>query len=486
MKKIFLLGIFLFISFMCFGFKDVKAKTLDGFVDFGDTSQFNIFYELNHQTKLANFLVMHGINLLDYLKGLSGLTESVNTVGIRYFEQNGKRKIVLFLYELYNIKLTPTEKILSTGYNSIYLFFDEDMNYEDSLKVPISERQYSVGSSDVNDVTSLFSYIYFTTSRATITQSGSNNAYDMISFRSVKTDGTHQKMEDLNWWDWFKRITAWTSFVGANNIFYSQYDFKNNLDLTYYKENPIVSINHEFKGLGNVLFDKTEAINPPGFTSINLSVYLDVYLTPKSSCGSECDYNLYFYSSYGEVPLYTTSYLLGTKLKKNKDIYYNAERAFTTSMIDITKAHEIENIFNYTFQVHSGIKKYEIVLFYDSDSWNVTKIASTSDSYKLLGPDGTEYTLSPTDVYLNHNNSQAGNDDKYHDNEPGNPKPGTDAGFNFDLGTITSSFKSFVNSISAVGSMSTAFLDSLPSEVKTALLTVFTIGCVGIIIKILL
>ncbi len=491
------LYVMLIIVISLLAIKNVKAESLEGSVLFEKQEYLNIFYELNNQTPLANFLMEHGFNILDYFeeKALENdkITSlpSLNAISLQYASETGvsgtyedkQPYYVVRLYFLNSIQITESNIFLNTEVDVIELIYSEDMTLLNSYKNYIHNKRIIIDFNLVKrDITKLFSRSYFVASN----NIKLNSSYDAINLTSVYVDKKHYKTSEWRWLEMFARMSVLNSVIGDNSIKKMGYDFENNMSLNYYKTNPVVSKQMSYKSLGAMLFEKAVVQGPANFQTTSLSLYpYGIYFTPKSSCGEECDYTLYVYSSFGDTEFYTTSYLLGNKFQKNKDIVYSISSAFQLQRIELTTPHELSDILKYTFLFTVPNKTEDFTLYYDLNSWDVVFTSESSNDAIITGADGTKYVLSKSDMYINNNDSMNSNNTNSGNGDTINP--GVDPGkFDFSAGTILNGFKSFVGSVSGIASSITSFLSNLPVELVSLLYSGFTMGIIAMIIKIVL
>ncbi len=386
----------------------------------------------------------------------------------------------------------------SASYRDGYFFFFDSngkyITYESSRKIFTSDSTiyYDLtfgGLYDDPDLTRLYSYLYDVGNLDTkFDYTRIYARYFYINDVKYETDGN-------------AGYNAWQNFwKGLGNIFTGSFEInfsRSNLDFIY--KYPFYSDKLGFHDLVSMWFFNNSITIPDNLVSYAIADYEKGFLLiPKSGCDVK-DYMIYYsaQTTLDRHKLYLNYYSLSDSkddLVFKKSIYVTSSQNnyyYTYNpFLDIDS--DLDVFLNHAIHIFQKDFVSSFYIYYNPNCYSGN---SFSPSIKYEFSDGSSVTLSKNDLNYLYNT---------YSNDSSNGVPNSSSGLgssnaptssesssnSFDLGTIASNIPnfagSFVNSISSLVGITTVFFTSLPPEIFSILISVFSIGMIILVIKLFL
>lgn len=495
MKKLHL-SLLISIFIFCIGFTNVNASTMYAYFDLDETDYFNIFWEFNNQTEMSKFLIQHNNGLLDYLISLGNQetgnevskdsTRKPNTVLIRKSLDNVYR---IYVLKLNSVSITSSEPILDiSSWTQGYVFtYDNFMNLQNSefIKLEGDEQKLlslreSIGVFGFwgkGDLTELYSTLFYSLDRSV----SINSEFDKINLSYVYQDDKYYRFDSYKWQDymWFG------TWIEGSLLLPNTFDFKSNFDLTWFKQNPIVTdkTNSYFKGLANVLFAENNLTIPSGYESFTInSSNILFYLTYRGNV--DADSNIYYFGNFSDIDFFTSSFTLEESLVKGKDLKFHVNSPNHVYTFNPLNSFELDTLTSKAFMFYTDDDKYSKTIYYDPEAYhfNLRYVGDSSDL--VLTNNEGKHTYTASQVQKSYN--QAINSDKGTVDSEKNEENQNNNTFDFSAATILSGFKNFITSVGALCTSLGVFLADLPPSLSGLIYSGVTMGIIAVIIKIIL
>lgn len=395
MKKNIIYSIFTLLLIFIFNFnvyaEDTKAPVT---IDLDDNSYFNIFYELNHTTKLAQELAVHGQNFKSYLLDLYVDTEhntdySNYAIWLDYCNnevQNCFYKIDLNVHDTYDF---------------IYsYYFDFEMNF---LSVDCVEFNYfSSMYFDVPDSTRIF-FQYYEGNLKYYMHNDSNYRYYL---KRVRTSEKTFNIEDDDT-KWYEKL--W------NGIFKSYYDFDSQeIKLEWYKTNIIISTTDSLTPLHETVYNFQDLdMDPNYYSSVLVNNYSNgVILVPKITEYNSLTHDFLFYAytestdnylkggllpfTNGNFDFSNIKYVLNSNFGKLKLNCFG----FTSFKSDslMSDSPITSNFYDFAYYFYTDDFVHDIKLFYNFNTYDL--VIMGSGSTEVVNP------LNDESMYINSSQSK--------------------------------------------------------------------------------
>lgn len=290
-------------------------------------------------------------------------------------------------------------------------------------------------------------------------------------------------------------------FQDISNMFKENIDDFQGFDVNYYTENPICGSDISFKSIFDLILGADDVKIPDNFDPAYISDYKNgYYFSPLES--EDCsDYNVYLINSAKmslEFSFYNWSE--DNKTINHVDSYYiplnspfRANYWNFWSLDTFGSVHEPK--IDYVVHVKPNDTYNNLTFYYDPMCYRVSSSPDSNTSIGIYNDKiGGITQITDNDMISNDRKENDFIEDNYWRDENGNliekdPNdfgiPSNGGGFNFSLDTLSDTVKSFIGSVSAITSAFTVFMDTLPPIISSAFYSIFLIGIVGIVLKLL-
>jgi len=391
-----------------------------------------------------------------------------------------------------SLSLSVVPKILflfnSSGVPVGYITFGDNSNsnnYKIGYSATVSLNFNFDFENDVKDITSWFAYLYKVDSDVII-----SSVYDMVyayTFHNAK-DVYH--VEDNSG---YSGISGW-----FKDLFYKKVDMsKWNINFIY--DDVFYKSGYDFKSLYYYWHKDNSAVIPDTYSYIDVSLNeKGYYFTPKSGCSND-DYKFYYVTNtaVSVYALYFDYYLLSDNiLNLSKEFGVNSLSSYKIysyqPLIDLNI--DVQDYLNYTINIYQYSLRHPYYLYYNTACYSVV---SANNSDVILEFDKGDFTLSSSEINSNFQNnningsnfiggtkvpSQGTSNDSLADSGVVNPNVG-----NIDVDDVIKNIPNYVSgfviSIQALVGVAYTFLFGLPAEIFGFLFSMFIIGLVIIVIK---
>lgn len=449
-------------------------------------SVFNYFDEMKNNTMFYQMLVNYGDSFPLYLSSLTSFTGSTtDTFNFISLFSPGE----LFNDDYYYVRRYYCSSKLGYGFKVVNLSLNfsptcDYVQYKFSSDASFISGEVFKSSNSLNSLhpDSKLSKYYFSfawdISLFSKTYSGTNFGYFLSKFYYLS--------KPLGFSDNSISVSLNLLHFVYDGHSYDDYDGLNDFGLSYLITNPLISTDYPYIGFLDMLFyDKGSVVIPDNYVSVNYDLSNPISLFPVSSCTHK-DYVLYSYSNgfdYFNIYLhsisendtlgyqasyYSTYEYLGSNilsinpLYKVFDIYSNVVNSFDDTYF---------NKYYYRFQVKNN--KYSNVVYYNPDCYVIS--SSYEDVTFTNSLTGNDITFTGESVGTNWSDPEnigASNSIDF-----------TDIDTASLIGNLKDGAGSIVEASSSIVYLSSDLFDSLPSEVKTLIIAVFTIFIILIILK---
>lgn len=361
---------------------------------------------------------------------------------------------------------------------------DENLNYK-----TYHIFKFPYDSNDNIDITSWYFYLYYDIDTNYFTSSYFDKIYPKYFYfngekHSTSDNAGYNALE--NFWQNVKN--GFNSF----QIDFSQWNMQFIYDDVFYKEN----IN--FVPLMKRWYSTTSYVVPSSYQYISVSdSEKGYYLVPKSGC-SKNDYVMYFSSdSYDDRhKLYLTYYKLEDSiLNFYKSFYTYSSKSYSiysyNPLLDLGVS--VDDYLNYSINLTQSSLIIDYKLYYNPSCY-YSYLANNSDV--VLSFNSGSVTLSSNDLndnYLNNNKSNYYvNSNVNSESSSGSSNPNvnnSDSNNMSNVGDIMSNLGDYasgiVGSVQALVGVTTVFLTGLPPMIYNFLFSVFAVGMIIFIIKLI-
>lgn len=364
------------------------------------------------------------------------------------------------------------------------LYFDENLEFIDYFDFK-NNRQF--GLSYTNDTFDrLMGLFYHTDQDFYLKNVGDSIVMDYIIHDGKKyVQNGSDKMFTINWFlhsafrNWFGSVPSYEKFK----------DF----DVSFYSNNPIIASGKPFNSIFDVLLDYSEVKIPKDYSQAFISSYNNGYYFSTLEGCSDDDYLIYGEND-GKIKINYSFYKKNDNNLSYTDSYFidlvNSVGAYQWNFWNLNlydNPHEPRIDYFLHIKAYDSIS--DLVIYYNPKCYNAVPSRENHD-LTIYDSSGSQIYLSKDKINSNNNSENNFIKDNYFYDENGNStitdtpideKPS----FDFGLSTLTEAIKSFANSVFALGSMLTSFMSSMPPFIVTAFSTIFYLGIVGILLKLL-
>lgn len=368
----------------------------------------------------------------------------------------------------YNIEEYWTNGYNSNFYTSLSLHFPFDDSYPDMTSWYFYAFRLDINSSVYDKVYPEFFWL---------------NGYD--NYVSVSTNAGYTGISG-----WFKSLEGGSYDVDAYNMRFIYTD-------VFYQSG------EDELNLFDYWFDVNSYAVPTDYAVLDISYYKKgYYMVPKSGC-SYNDYKVY-YSGASSLSIYALyfNYYKYSSDNSSLDVYKKygvfSSKAYVNYLYDPLKdlGVSVDEYSDYAINVYQYSTKYAYLLYYNSDCYSFSPV-STSDI--TLQFKSGNYTLTSNDLQSNYNNdtvngsnyiggstlpSQGSSNSNVSDSTIIQVN-GSDVEVNNIVNNIPEYVSSIYNSITSLVGIVTIFLSGLPPLIYGFLMTIFVIGCIVLIIKLI-
>lgn len=498
-KKI--LTIILFVSSFFFFNAKVNASTSFS-INYDDHEHFNYFYEQKNNSLFYQFLISQGSNLRNYFNEHTGFNPHVMLIGYAddiNFPNNivapADAKYVIFTFssdsselaQLYDSSINASSWFfnLSDSTHSAYyhyMFFNSSAEFiSSSSYIPITEVysrfsytpfNYSVEPSDYSYLLSSFYYIY----SSFYGVKWASDTKPLFRLNTLVINDTTYMLDDVKYDHWFQEfLLDLTGFITS-----TEYKSVSDLGLDYFTKDYYTSSSSGGVSLLNIISNNGAFENytiPVNYLSQSFSYSDRYYLIPNAFC-SVSDSILYFSSSdIGSVNI--INYMLQENNTLSTEINSFNFQVNRANSIDALSLYDVvENVSEYAYLLYSSDNFTSNTFYYNPSCFSkFSSVSSTDITFTNINTD-TTVTVSPYQQRLLYNNSSKLTLDLVRSDN------NTDSVNLSDyLSSAWNGATSFINASFKVLSLSTTMFNSLPSEVGSILILVFTTGMILLIWK---